>query len=140
MTTATTAPRRVQLLRSPALVGTAGLAAGATLHLRDPHASGSYGFCPFLVLTGHPCPGCGGLRAVNDLTHGDVVAAISSNLFAVALVAALTLAWTTWVVRRARGVDAPMVVLTDRGLLLVLGVALAFGVLRNTPWGAWLAP
>ena len=29
---------------------------------------------------GFYCPGCGGLRAVNDLTHGDVGAALSSNL------------------------------------------------------------
>ena len=26
------------------------------------------------------CPGCGGLRAVNDLTNGDVGAALSSNI------------------------------------------------------------
>ena len=47
--------------------------AAVLLHLRDPHEQGSYGFCPFLALTGHPCPGLRGLRAVNDLTHGDVV-------------------------------------------------------------------
>ena len=31
----------------------------------------SWGLCPSAAL-GFSCPGCGGLRAVNDLTHGDV--------------------------------------------------------------------
>ena len=57
----------------------AGLAAATiSLHLRDPHASGSWGYCPISLL-GLYCPGCGGLRAVNDLTHGDVIGAVSSN-------------------------------------------------------------
>lgn len=141
MSTTTTAQRsRIDLLRAPLLVGAAGLAAMATLNLRDPHSSGAYGFCPFLALTGHPCPGCGGLRAANDLTHGEVVAALSSNLLAVALLATLALAWVTWVLRRARGTDDRMLVVSDRSLVIVLVVAVAFGIARSTPWGAWLAP
>ena len=38
------------------------------LHLRDPHSSGTWGYCPSALL-GFSCPGCGGLRAVNDLTR-----------------------------------------------------------------------
>ena len=69
-----------------------------------------------------------------------MVGALSGNLLAVGLVAALTFAWATWVVRRARGTDARMLVMSDRALVLVLVVALAFGVVRNLPWGAGLAP
>lgn len=29
--------------------------------------------CPFLVLTGHPCPFCGGTRSFAYMWHGDVV-------------------------------------------------------------------
>jgi len=135
------APRSTtELVRGPALVGAAGLGASALLRLHDPHDPGSYGFCPFLAITGHPCPGCGGLRAVNDLTHGDFVAAVSSNLLAVGLVVFLVVAWAAWAVRRARGTDVGMLVMSDRVLVLVLVVVLAFGVLRNTPWGAGLAP
>ena len=131
---------RSRLLRDPVVAGIAGVAAATLLHVRDPHVDGAYGFCPFLELTGRPCPGCGGLRAVSALTHGDVVGALSSNALAIALVAVLALAWARWAVRRARGTDARMLVLSDRALVLVLVVALAFGVLRNTPWGAGLAP
>jgi hypothetical protein len=131
---------RSRLLRDPVVAGVAGVAAVTLLHVRDPHVDGAYGSCPFLELTGLPCPGCGGLRAVSTLTHGDVMGALSSNALAVALVAVLALAWATWVVKRARGTNARMLVLSDRALVLVLVVALAFGVARNTPWGAGLAP
>ena len=131
---------RSEALRGPALVGATGLAAATLLHFHDPHSSGSYGYCPFLAATGRPCPGCGGLRAVNDLTRGDVAAAISSNVLAVALVVAVGVAWMVWAVRRARGVNASMISLGARsGIVLFVGI-LAFGVLRNTPWGSWLAP
>ena len=127
-------------LRAPALVGAAGLGAAVLLHFHDPHDSGSYGYCPFLALTGKPCPGCGGLRAVNDLTRGDLVGAISSNVLAVALVGALAVAWVLWAARRLRGrVDSMITLSLPAGFVLMAAVAV-FGIVRNTPWGSWLAP
>jgi hypothetical protein len=131
---------RSRLLRDPAIVGIVGTSAVILLHVRDPHGAGSYGFCPFLELTGRPCAGCGGLRAINDLTHGDVAGALSSNALAVAFLVILVVMWALWAVRRARGTDDRMLVVGDRTLLLVLVAALVFGVVRNTPWGAALAP
>lgn len=130
----------VTSLRAPALVGAAGLGAAVLLHFHDPHDSGSYGYCPFLQLTGKPCPGCGGLRAVNNLSRGDVVGAISSNVLAVALVAVLAVAWVLWVARRLRGKVDPMMVLNLKAGYAMIGVLVVFGILRNTPWGSWLAP
>ena len=48
-------------------------------------------------MTGAWCPGCGSLRAVNDLTHGDVLAAASSNLVFVLALPVLALLWVGWV-------------------------------------------
>jgi len=131
---------RPDLLRAPLLIGAAGASAAAVVHLRDPHDAGSYGYCPFLVLTGHPCPGCGGLRAVNDLTHGDVVGAVSSNVLVVALLGVVGTLWLIWTIRRLRGEDRPMIRMSERSGVLLLAVVVAFGVVRNTPWGSWLAP
>ena len=128
-------------VRGPALVAAAAIGSASLLHLRDPHGSGSYGFCPFLQLTGQPCPGCGGLRAVNDLTHGDLAGAASSNLLVVVAVATAAVLWIVWFLRRARGDrEARFVRVTTAGGLAVLAVGVVFGVLRVTPWGSWLAP
>ncbi len=110
------------------------------MHAHDPHVQGSYGICPFLAMTGQPCPGCGGLRAVNLLTNGEFTAAASSNLFAVALVVALTAAWLVWFVRRLRGIPAPYLTWSARTVVFAAIAVAVFGVVRVTPWGAWLAP
>jgi hypothetical protein len=130
--------RRVQ---APVLVAVALLAASVALHVRDPHRSGSWGFCPWLALTGTYCPGCGGLRAVNDLTHGDVVAAASSNLLFVGSLPFLGVWWARRTVDGWRGVRRHV---DERRALLVtygvLGAALLFWVVRNLPFGGWLTP
>lgn len=131
---------RSSSLREPALVGLVGAGLFTLLRLRDPHGSGSYGYCPSLLLTGLPCPGCGGLRAVNDLTHGNIAAAVSSNVLAVTLVALLAVAWLAWVVRRWRGRVGPMIVLSERWGYVAIATLVVFGVVRNLPFGAALAP
>jgi hypothetical protein len=141
MTALRTSDARLTTQRGPAGVAVGGLAVAALLHVRDPHDSGSYGFCPYLAVTGVPCPGCGGLRAANLLTDGDVVGAVSSNLLAVVLAGVLVVAWAVWVVRRWRGDrDARMIVLNARVGAVVIAAIVVFGVVRNLPFGAWLAP
>jgi hypothetical protein len=137
-----TDPRsRRQRVSGPLLLAGGVLVASVLLHVRDPHRSGSWGYCPWLFLTGTYCPGCGGLRAVNDLTHGDVAAAASSNLLFVASLPVLALVWGRTTLDRWRGrvrVVAPQVHV--RLTVAVLVLAGAFAVLRNTGAGAWLAP
>lgn len=127
-------------MRAPLAVAAAGLGAAALLYLRDPHRAGAYGFCPFHVLTGWWCPGCGGLRAVNDLTHGDLLASLSSNAAILPLVVVLVVAWVRWASRRWRGVDDRMIVLRRSATAAILVALALFTVVRNTPWGAVLAP
>ena len=136
---------RLERLRAPLL--TAGVVGGLTiaLHVRDPHSPGSWGLCPWLVLTGSYCPGCGGLRAVNDLGHGDLVGAASSNLLFVASIPLLVWFWVRWTRRAWAGAEHPAegpawarehsTVLIGAFTVLML----VFAVLRNLP-GSWLAP
>src|SRR4051794_6338351 len=97
---------RRRRMRAPVLV-IGGLAvATLALRLRDPHEHGAWGFCPSAAM-GIYCPGCGGLRAVNDLTHGDVYAAASSNLALVvllpfAVIGLVVWAWGRWTGRTYR--------------------------------------
>jgi hypothetical protein len=140
VTDAATDVRRANLLRDPMLVGAAGLGALTLLHFHDPHQSGSYGYCPFLLLTGQPCPGCGGLRAMNNLTHGDVVSALSSNAMAVVLLVVMGAAWIVWFFQRLRGRPAPLLAVNSPLLWGLVVAFFVFGVFRWTPWGVWLRP
>jgi len=69
-----------------------------------------------------------------------LVGAVSSNVMAVALVGVLGVAWVLWVIRRMRGQDGPMIVLTARIGLIVIAAFLVFGIVRNLPFGSWLMP
>ena len=134
--TARTRPRRVV-----APVATiAGLAAATiALHVRDPHASGSWGYCPISLL-GFYCPGCGGLRAVNDLTHGDLAGAVSSNALLIIAMPLAVFVLARWTVDAWRGRQRGRTALSSWPVLSV-GIALTtvFTVARNLP-GSWLAP
>jgi hypothetical protein len=135
------APGRWRRVAFPAALAGAVLVASVLLHVRDPHRSGSWGFCPWLVLTGTACPGCGGLRAVNDLTRGDVAGAASSNLLFVGSLPLVVFFWGRTVHDRWRGVtrrlDSRRYLAGALTFLVVVGV---FWVVRNLPFGSWLAP
>ena len=117
------------------------VALSVALHLRDPHESGSWGFCPWLVLTGTHCPGCGGLRAVNDLTRGELRAAASSNLLFVSAIPLVTWMWVRSVSQRWRGVREPLPPgAVGVAVAVIVVLVVVFWVVRNLPSGAWLAP
>lgn len=125
----------------PPLAVAGGLAAATlALHLRDPHEQGSWGLCPTAAL-GFACPGCGGLRAVNDLSNGDLGAAASSNLLFVLSIPLIVLVLARWSHGRwtGRGWEPSPRVLRVVTIAVVALLAV-FTVARNTPAGAWLAP
>jgi len=145
--TLTAAPRRVddasrrKRITPPLLVAGGILLASVALHVRDPHESGSWGLCPWFLLTGSYCPGCGGLRAVNDLTRGDLAAAASSNLAFVATIPLIAWLWLRAFLQRWTGEQRPLprpVLVT--GLTVAVLLVTAFTVARNLPAGSWLAP
>lgn len=134
---------RWQRLRPPVVLAGVVLLASLALHLRDPHQQGSWGFCPWLVLTGTYCPGCGGLRSVNDLTHGRVLDAASSNLLLVGAAPAAVALWVRAVRQRWRGVSRPWpAARVNAAWAVAVASVLGFWVLRNLPLDAlaWLAP
>ena len=107
--------------------------------MRDPHDAGSWGVCPTKLLTSWDCPLCGGLRAVNDLTHLDLGAALSSNLLVVVAIPVVLALWLRRLVACWRGGEA-MRPLPVPGWVWVtlLVVAVVFTLVRNLP-GSWLA-
>ncbi|MBN1550116.1 DUF2752 domain-containing protein [bacterium] len=55
------------------------LAALVMLYLQNPETSYFFPPCPFHYLTGFYCPGCGSLRAIHELLHLDIMAALDNN-------------------------------------------------------------
>ena len=136
-----TAPQRLRTLRGEGRLATAALLGALVVLVAtvDPHTSGRYPTCPFHAMTGLWCPGCGGLRAVHDLTHGHLAVALHENVLVVLLGPSLAV-W--WLIARWRRSDerAVPLVLSARGTVVV-GVLLAvFTLVRNLPLGAGLAP
>jgi hypothetical protein len=137
---APTGPPRWREALPVAAVTTAALAAGAVLFAIDPNEPGHYPTCPFLATTGLYCPGCGALRAVHDLLHGDLAGALDRNPLTVIAVPYLTVAWFTWL-GRSTGHHAPRsTTLPPWTIWTLLALVLAFGALRNLPGWGWLSP
>jgi hypothetical protein len=115
--------------RVGAVVGAGALFAGALGYVglvnpHDPHSA--YPLCPFKWLTGWNCPLCGGLRMTHDLLHGDLLATINDNLFALVGLPMLAV----WVVLRLRSGKRP---LPMAGAVGILVAATVWTVVRNLP-------
>ncbi|WP_433324904.1 DUF2752 domain-containing protein [Spirillospora sp. CA-294931] len=137
--TGTLVGRRRALAGPLAVLG--GLGAGVLLvAVVDPHEPGHYPTCPSLALTGLYCPGCGGLRMVNSLAHGDVGAAFGHNQLAFLMLGVGAYVLGRWTYSAAVG--RPMRTVLSRPAVLVsmLAVAVVFAVVRNLPFAAVLAP
>ena len=113
-------------------------AALVLLYLFNPVEHGFFPKCVFHSLTGLDCPGCGGLRATHQLLHGNIVGAVQLNPLFVMLLPVggffafrqvfylLTRRWLPQPFQRAQWA------------MFLAVVIIAFGVLRNLPWRAWI--
>ncbi|ACZ85893.1 DUF2752 domain-containing protein [Streptosporangium roseum] len=121
----------------------AALAAGAAVAyvgVVDPNEPGHYPTCPFLMLTGLYCPGCGGLRAVHALAHGDPVTALGLNLLVVVMVPVLAFLWGRWALRSWRGAPLKGISIHPSYVWAFLALMIVFWIVRNVAFGEFLAP
>lgn len=116
------------------IMGSAAALGAAILFCFDPSQYAFYPHCIFHQVTGYLCPGCGGLRAIHQLLHGNLASAWHFNALLVASLLPLSL-WTIVILRgryfhgRVHG--------QFRLAWLWSGVAviLLFGILRNVNFG-----
>lgn len=124
----------------PLAVAVVAIAATVVLATVDPHEAGHYPTCPLLYLTGFWCPGCGSLRALHDLAHGDIIGAVGMNILTVLAVPYLIWRWGAWLAQSLgrplrRRLAAPWIIWS------VLAVIVSFAVARNIPvFVPYLAP
>lgn len=107
------------------------VAAAVVLYFFDPETAGFFPVCAFHQLTGFDCPGCGSLRALHQLTHGNIAAAWRFNpLLLVAMPMAAWLALRE-LVRLAFGWRWPGIITRPIIGWSLLVVTLVFGIARN---------
>lgn len=108
-----------------------GLAVAMVLFFCDPARVPIYPVCFFHRVTGLDCPGCGSLRALHELLHGNLAAALHFNAFLV-----LSLPVFAWLGFRfsAPGMkNEPVPAFRPVWLWLYLSAFLTFGILRDLP-------
>jgi hypothetical protein len=114
------------------------LGAMVFLYAHDPADGDGYPVCVFHELTGLHCPGCGTLRAIHQLLHGHLMAALRLNALSVCLLPVLLVVTARNEIAAWRGVTIkwhrPRWVPAGWRWAIVI-LIIAFGVLRNVP--AW---
>ncbi|MEZ5330513.1 MAG: DUF2752 domain-containing protein [Thermoanaerobaculia bacterium] len=76
--------------------GAASLVAVVVLHALVLPAGRENSWCIYRRTTGMPCPGCGMTRAVVDLAHGDLAAAVRAHPVAPLLAVEALVGWILW--------------------------------------------
>ena len=115
---------------------------GAVFFFFDPVRTSFYPSCMFHKLTGLNCPGCGGLRALHHLTHGNLVTAFHCNPLLIALLPFLAALLLNWIKRGRDAFDSKTLLFRPATLWTLLAITLVFTVLRNLPGPAfaWMSP
>ena len=111
------------------LLGIGAIAVLALLCFFDPSTSAIFPPCPTNALTKLHCPGCGTLRAMHALLHGDVKEALSQNILAVIFIPILPAICFFPKYFRKPIVPAAMLV-----------IFILYAILRNTETFSFLAP
>ncbi len=113
------------------LAALGGAIAACVLYVFPPDQYPWYPRCAFYLITGLKCPGCGGLRAAHYLLHGDFAAAFHSNPLLVVIGPCLAIGSVCYGISRRWRKPIPAILEHPAWLWALLGVVVAFGVVRN---------
>lgn len=124
------------MLSTCLLIG--GVLSAAILFWFDPSHYHFYPTCLFYRTTGLMCPGCGSLRALHQLLHGNLAAAFRFNPLLVLALPAL--AWLGLRMLIGSWTGQPSgASLSRTWVLIFLGVTLVFSIWRNLPGSVFAA-
>jgi hypothetical protein len=107
------------------------IAALLMLRLFDPATSGVFPPCPFRVLTGWLCPGCGSLRAMHQLLLGNFATAFALNPFAVISLPFLGYGTASYARFVLRGKYLPRIFVPGAWINALAASIVLFGIVRN---------
>ena len=107
--------------------------AAVMLGVCDPATSGLFPPCPVRYLTGWYCPGCGSLRAIHQLLHGNLWAAWAMNPLTVVLLPFLAYGLVSFALVEIRGRGLPQPFSGAVWIRALCAAIILFGIARNLP-------
>ncbi|QUS59715.1 DUF2752 domain-containing protein [Synechocystis sp. PCC 7339] len=116
--------------------------AGTLLFLFDPASSKLFPPSPFRSLTGLYCPGCGTLRALHQLLHGNLVGAFGLNPLMIISLPFMVYSYVAYGLKTITGQTLLVWFIPPKVIWFILQAILAYWVARNIPLApfSWLAP
>lgn len=118
------------------------VAVASVLFEFNPSHYGFYPRCWLYTSTGIYCPGCGSLRAMHQLAHGHLAAALRCNLLLTLSVPFVAVFALRYAVHWTAGKPLPSLAIRPRWIKALAAVLVLFTILRNIPFApfTYLAP
>jgi hypothetical protein len=129
-----TRPPAAKLERILAAAGIVVVSAGAFMiqHF-NPVTAGFFPKCPFFLLTGCYCPGCGSTRGFHALFNGNIPLALHDNLMMIFMLPVLAWLFVSYLLVALRGRPLPRVFVPVPLIWTIGGLIVAFWIVRNIP-------
>jgi hypothetical protein len=125
----------LQSLSAPLAVAASTTLVCAAIWVGDPTTPhGPLPVCPTKALLGIDCPGCGSMRMLYSLMHGDLPAALRFNALGLVAVVLLVWAYGTWTYGRLTGRRIGSWQGQRWSAVVTLSLVVAWFVVRNIPF------
>jgi len=121
-----------KIIQGGLLVVIVGLA--VLFFILDPAKHTIFPRCPFNVITGYYCPGCGSQRAIHSLLHLNFAGVAGNNLLFLPALLLVAYHYMHPYLNRFLGWKLPNIFYFKITPWVILGVIVLFWILRNLPY------
>lgn len=105
---------------------------GAIYYIFSPEESRFFPQCPFHMLTGYDCPGCGSQRALHHLLHLRLLKAFLSNPLLIILIPYLVISlWFEYFGGKEKYPRARKILFGRNAIYIILAAIILFWIGRN---------
>jgi hypothetical protein len=117
-------------------LGAVGLGMAGVFYIRhfNPSTQGIFPRCPFNLLTGLHCPGCGITRAFHQLFNGNIIGALDYNIMILFWVPFLSYLGVSLLLIGIRGRGLPRFIPPNFLITFFVVFLMVFWVVRNLPF------
>ncbi|TDH28763.1 DUF2752 domain-containing protein [Segetibacter sp. 3557_3] len=125
---------KIKLLSRPIILGITVLFIALLYFFIDARYSTIFPRCPFNLVTGLLCPGCGSQRAISAILHGDFLHALRLNLLLVLSLPLIVYSALVHTLNAFRTIQLRQTIFySPLFVKLFLAAVILFWVLRNIP-------